>query len=176
MLSLICARINDWVNNREAGDLRRHRGHYNVNVMRLAVVVSFPRGRTEFNYLRLLSVEKWQKMQKCMFSVDTWRDNNVIFDTIITLLLGNMSAGLAFPQNDLACNPLIYDRLISAILWSQLHRFFKHRFWSQRLSVPGFGFQKPHSFNLSFMDIHDITKLCVKLIKVRSDLTDFTAA
>ena len=26
-------RINDWVNNGEAGDLRRHRGHYDVNVM-----------------------------------------------------------------------------------------------------------------------------------------------
>ena len=33
MFSLICIRINDWVNNREAGDLRRHRGHYDVNVM-----------------------------------------------------------------------------------------------------------------------------------------------
>ena len=33
MFSLICARINDWVNNREAGDLRRHRGHYDVNVI-----------------------------------------------------------------------------------------------------------------------------------------------
>ena len=32
VFSLICAWINDWVNNREAGDLRRHRGHYNVNV------------------------------------------------------------------------------------------------------------------------------------------------
>ena len=29
----ICVWINDWVNNREAGDLRRHRGHYDVNVM-----------------------------------------------------------------------------------------------------------------------------------------------
>ena len=26
-------RINDWVNNREAGDLRRYRGHYDVIVM-----------------------------------------------------------------------------------------------------------------------------------------------
>ena len=34
MFSLICAWINDWVNNREAGDLRRHRCHYDVNVMR----------------------------------------------------------------------------------------------------------------------------------------------
>ena len=33
MFSLICARINNWVNNREAGDLRCHRGHYDVNVM-----------------------------------------------------------------------------------------------------------------------------------------------
>ena len=33
MFSVICAWINDWVNNREAGDLRRHCGHYDVNVM-----------------------------------------------------------------------------------------------------------------------------------------------
>ena len=33
MFALICAWINDWVNNREAGDLRRHRGHYDVNVI-----------------------------------------------------------------------------------------------------------------------------------------------
>ena len=32
-ISLICARINGWVNNREAGDLGRHRAHYDVNVM-----------------------------------------------------------------------------------------------------------------------------------------------
>ena len=31
---LICVWINDWVNNREAGDLRRHRGHYDVNTMK----------------------------------------------------------------------------------------------------------------------------------------------
>ena len=33
MFPLICAWIHDWVNNREAGDLRRYRGHYDVNVM-----------------------------------------------------------------------------------------------------------------------------------------------
>ena len=33
MFSLICAWINDWINSREAGDLRRHRGHYDANVM-----------------------------------------------------------------------------------------------------------------------------------------------
>ena len=33
MFSLICVWINDWVNNRDAGDLRRYRAHYDVIVM-----------------------------------------------------------------------------------------------------------------------------------------------
>ena len=33
MFSFIFAWMNDWVNNREAGDLRRHRPHYDVIVM-----------------------------------------------------------------------------------------------------------------------------------------------
>ena len=33
MFSLSCAWINDWVNNREAGGLKRHRAHYDLIVM-----------------------------------------------------------------------------------------------------------------------------------------------
>ena len=33
MFSLICAWIDGWVNNGEAGDLRPHRAHYDVTVM-----------------------------------------------------------------------------------------------------------------------------------------------
>ena len=33
MFSFICAWMDDWVNNREAGDLRRHRAHYDVTLM-----------------------------------------------------------------------------------------------------------------------------------------------
>ena len=33
VFSLICTGINGWVNNGEAGDLRRHLTHYDVNVM-----------------------------------------------------------------------------------------------------------------------------------------------
>ena len=35
IFSLICAWINGWVNNCEAGDLRCHRAHYDVNVMHM---------------------------------------------------------------------------------------------------------------------------------------------
>ena len=36
MPSLICAWTHAWVNNREAGDLRRYRAHFDVTVMCLA--------------------------------------------------------------------------------------------------------------------------------------------
>ena len=37
MFSLICVCINGWVNNREAGDLRHYRAHYDVTVMLTAI-------------------------------------------------------------------------------------------------------------------------------------------
>ena len=40
MFSVICVWINGWVNEREAGDLRRHRGHYDVIVMATVFVAS----------------------------------------------------------------------------------------------------------------------------------------
>ena len=39
MFSLIFVWINDWVNNREAGDLRRYHTHYDVTVMRLSIIM-----------------------------------------------------------------------------------------------------------------------------------------
>ena len=36
MFSLICAWINGWVNTRDAGDLGRHRAHYDVTVIQRA--------------------------------------------------------------------------------------------------------------------------------------------
>ena len=38
MFYLICAWINGWVNNREGGDLRRHRAHYDVVVMAISIL------------------------------------------------------------------------------------------------------------------------------------------
>ena len=38
----ICVWINDWVNNGEAGDLRRYRAHYNVMVMQYEYQIYFP--------------------------------------------------------------------------------------------------------------------------------------
>ena len=43
LMFLICAWINGWVNNRDAGNLGRHRTHYNVTVM----ITYFPCGFIE---------------------------------------------------------------------------------------------------------------------------------
>ena len=40
MFSLICVWTNGWANNRDAGDLRRHRAHYDVTVVEGKFVIS----------------------------------------------------------------------------------------------------------------------------------------
>ena len=52
MFSLICVRINDWVNNCYAGDLRRHRGHYDVIVM-------VKRMKRVLNYVTPIPIPVW---------------------------------------------------------------------------------------------------------------------
>ena len=42
MFSFICVWINGWVNNREAGDLRRYLAHYDVTVMCRNIQASAP--------------------------------------------------------------------------------------------------------------------------------------
>ena len=57
MFTLICARINDWVNNREAGDLRRLLDHYDVSVM---IAYHLPRVHLKTNCHRLLWYEHFK--------------------------------------------------------------------------------------------------------------------
>ena len=48
MFSLICAWINGWVNNGEAGDLIRHRAHYDVTLMSTSFRITSPPTRNLF--------------------------------------------------------------------------------------------------------------------------------
>ena len=41
LIFFICALTNNWAQNRDAGDLRRNRGHYDGSVMRLNVRIRF---------------------------------------------------------------------------------------------------------------------------------------
>ena len=53
MFSLLCVWINGWVNNREAGYLRRYRAHYDVIVMSLSGRTSYRKVSWSFKAARL---------------------------------------------------------------------------------------------------------------------------
>ena len=63
MFSLICAWINGWVNNCEAGDLRRHHAHYDVTLpvkspeALTAEIDCFPRSVLAFTVLIKISAD-----------------------------------------------------------------------------------------------------------------------
>ena len=55
---LICAWTSGWVNNREAGDLRRHRAYYDVTIMNLSVFI----GQGSCLYLFIISSVDYQQL------------------------------------------------------------------------------------------------------------------
>ena len=66
MFSLICVWINDWANNREAGDLRRYRALCDVIVMTNPVQ---PRNHSWLHYIMMTS---WWKHFSCYWPF-VWR-------------------------------------------------------------------------------------------------------
>ena len=69
MFSLICTWINGWVNNSEAGDLRRHRTHDCITIMWSVISHANWHGRKPncysdgISYIGWVTFEKWQKRQ-----------------------------------------------------------------------------------------------------------------
>ena len=70
MFSLICAWINDWVNNREADSLRRYRAHYDVIVTTSVVVNTLKPGhKNQILQATFSNTISWTKMFTCRFKV-----------------------------------------------------------------------------------------------------------
>ena len=60
--SLICTWINGWVNNRKAGDLSRHRAHYDVTLVAFQGGYGWPKlqlqhSRRPHNFIQALDLE-----------------------------------------------------------------------------------------------------------------------
>ena len=88
VFSFICAWINDWVNNREAGDLRRQRGHYNVNVMN---VIKWNESSPKIEDIMTNGGEKIQKafVKATSLSLTWWRHQMETFSALLALCAGN---------------------------------------------------------------------------------------
>ena len=64
MFSLICAWINGWVNNGDAGDWRRHRAHHDVTVMTYSTTNSrFPATHHAYDAMNYNLIVKSVKLQ-----------------------------------------------------------------------------------------------------------------
>ena len=94
MFSLICVWINSWVNNCEAGDLRRCRAHYDVTVM----IISIPLGS---EILKISAM--WMQCFNIHSILRT--DNNRKFDTsieghiswcVLSVVVNGMSVQILF--------------------------------------------------------------------------------
>ena len=93
LFSLICVWINGWVNNGEAGDLRRHRAHYDVTAMLLhAKAVTENR---ELSWCLLCRHWRHHKVVTTIFSSATSEDIIGIMKTIGTQCLQSMSYWIA---------------------------------------------------------------------------------
>ena len=116
MFSLICAWMNDW-NNREAGDLRRHRAHYDVTVMcvRLSEYGSNSRSVLTFN------TEGWTKWPTfCRYFQKHYHERTFYFVIQISMSFNwqNFSIGLDDPLNRwkvITCLRCLYIYPIDAI-------------------------------------------------------------
>ena len=84
MFSLTCAWMNGWVNNHEAGDLRRHRAHYDVREMKdeqkssgTICCVYVNALIWSFVFLSLLS-NRWSIKKICPWTSETLEGDHVI--------------------------------------------------------------------------------------------------
>ena len=65
VFSLICAWINDWVKNGEAGDMRRHRAHYGVTVMSLTCLTHWSLNKTA-DHLQIAFSNAFHERKSCI--------------------------------------------------------------------------------------------------------------
>ena len=73
IFSLICAWTNGWANHWDASDLRRHRAHYSITVMKVAKITKVTR-----YIISICSWSKWSHLRRVqqgtyfMWSVEHW--------------------------------------------------------------------------------------------------------
>ena len=99
MFSLIYVWINDWVNNREAGDLRRQHGHYDVIVMQNYIIITI--GYAKFHYSDVMFAGSSQIISLTIVystvysGTDQWKKTSKL--RVTGLCAGNSSMTEEFP-------------------------------------------------------------------------------
>ena len=74
MFSLICVWINGWINNREAGDLRRYRAHYDVIVMSWCPIFESSHYNSSKTFADQAPAHEIHDIQMIFRNVTAWHD------------------------------------------------------------------------------------------------------
>ena len=87
MFSLICARINGWVNNGVAGDLRRHRTHHDVTVMpSISLLLTVTQRRINQSY-QCKYLRKFPRKYGMLMFTDKHKRTNLVGSCEISFLV-----------------------------------------------------------------------------------------
>ena len=107
MFSLICVWINGWVNNREAGNLRRYHAHYDITIMKTTSQASgflqsclvnhtlstLRKAKLlEVKHINLFDISSLMKREKVHWwfnQPDSWAPGNPIWLNLVSIGSGN---------------------------------------------------------------------------------------
>ena len=98
MFSFICARMNGWVNNREAGYLRRHRAHYDVTVMWADWKTSGKRHLISCFWIQSVSETAEKYIVRYMKSLHRINSYNHAWDLQNEIIFGNICLSWSIDQ------------------------------------------------------------------------------
>ena len=105
MLSLIYAWTNGWVNTRDAGNLRRHRAHYDVTAMFFKMVVFVEKVKRKHDY--------HQNLEE--------RDSNFVVRPVLADGIAPLGARLSARSVMTKIGPIIYASRIKRKLRDESH-------------------------------------------------------
>ena len=123
MFSLICARINSWVNNVEAGDLRRHRGHYDVIVNACQDIAGSSPGLdvtdiTATSYMTAMASRITDQLGACSAVCLDWKQRNIKVLRYCPLVRGIHRRRVDSPHKGTVTQKMFsFDDVIMASRW-----------------------------------------------------------
>ena len=134
MYSLICAWINGWVNNGEAGDLRRHCAHYDVIVMWWNACP----GRISIKPENIPTI--WRRFAICCFSL--W----ALPRSILPISVRVISLALRQSKDCLSASEVTLKNMGECITWIHMSWWYNRNEIKQK--------KKQQNCELTWWDIH----------------------
>ena len=114
-LSLICAWINVWVNNRQAGDLRRHRAHYDV-IVKIMKADVFILMADNFQHYPL-----WNVCGMTKYDVISWSTSHGTCTRLVLCCIRCLCLPILYRLSSLALNGARFNIKMSSYQYRKSH-------------------------------------------------------